>query len=107
MHPQSSPLYITFMLRPAIYLLLRSRLLRLLVISVFVPFASAQTVYPPETKAIPIPQMEDLPLADGPFKGTVESLKQYQCPDWFRDGKFGIWAHWGPQAVPGDGDKIP
>jgi alpha-L-fucosidase len=48
--------------------------------------------------------MEDLPLASGPFKGTAESLKQFQCPDWFRDGKFGIWAHWGPQAVPGDGD---
>ena len=63
-----------------------------------------QMVYPPETHAIPIPKMEDLPLAEGPFKGTAESLKQFQCPDWFRDGKFGIWAHWGPQAVTGDGD---
>ena len=63
-----------------------------------------QIVYPPETHAIPIPKMEDLPLANGPFKGTPESLKQFQCPDWFRDAKFGIWAHWGPQAVPGDGD---
>ena len=76
----------------------------LLALLVFIASASAQTEYPPETKAIPIPKMEDLPLVDGPFKGTVESLKQYQCPDWFRDGKFGIWAHWGPQAVPGDGD---
>jgi alpha-L-fucosidase len=64
----------------------------------------AQMVYPPETHAIPIPQMADLPLAKGPFKGTAESLQQFQCPAWFRDGKFGIWAHWGPQAVPGDGD---
>ncbi len=65
---------------------------------------SAQIEYPPETHALPIPKMEDLPLANGPFKGTPESLKQFQCPDWFRDAKFGIWAHWGPQAVPGDGD---
>ncbi|WP_212698451.1 alpha-L-fucosidase [Vallitalea pronyensis] len=36
----------------------------------------------------------------GPFKATDESLKQYQCPQWFRDAKFGIWAHWGPQCVP-------
>jgi alpha-L-fucosidase len=43
-------------------------------------------------------------IADGPFKGEMESLKQYQCPDWFRDAKFGIWAHWGPQAVPMMGD---
>jgi len=45
-----------------------------------------------------------LPVANGPFQPTAESLKQYQYPDWFRDAKFGIWAHWGPQAVPMDGD---
>ena len=64
----------------------------------------AQVDYPPETKAIPIPAMESMPLVDGPFKGTPDSLKQFQCPQWFLDAKFGIWAHWGPQAVPGDGD---
>lgn len=46
----------------------------------------------------------DLPIAKGPFEPTAESLTQYQYPDWFRDAKFGIWAHWGPQAVPMDGD---
>ncbi len=40
----------------------------------------------------------------GPFKPTEQSLKQYQYPEWFRDAKFGIWAHWGPQAVPRHGD---
>ena len=45
-----------------------------------------------------------LPVADGPFKDTAESLAGYKCPDWFRDAKFGIWAHWGPQAVPMEGD---
>jgi alpha-L-fucosidase len=44
------------------------------------------------------------PVADGPYKATMDSLKQYQCPEWFRDAKFGIWAHWGPQAVPMNGD---
>jgi alpha-L-fucosidase len=34
----------------------------------------------------------------------MDSLKQYKCPDWFRDAKFGMWAHWGPQAVPMMGD---
>jgi len=46
----------------------------------------------------------EMPIAPGPFQPTLESLKQYQCPEWFRDAKFGIWAHWGPQAVPMDGD---
>ena len=40
----------------------------------------------------------------GPFKGTRESLKAYQIPAWFRDAKFGIWAHWGPQSAPEYGD---
>lgn len=39
-----------------------------------------------------------------PFLPTYDSLKNYQCPEWFRDAKFGIWAHWGPQSVPMFGD---
>lgn len=46
-----------------------------------------------------------LPHADGPFKPTWASLASgYKTPDWFRDAKFGIWAHWGPQCEPEDGD---
>jgi alpha-L-fucosidase len=40
----------------------------------------------------------------GPFEPTLESFARYECPDWFRDAKFGIWSHWGPQAVPRQGD---
>ena len=36
---------------------------------------------------------------------TWDSLiASYSCPDWFRDAKFGVWSHWGPQAVPGQAD---
>jgi alpha-L-fucosidase len=45
-----------------------------------------------------------LPYPDGPFQPNWESLKQYECPDWFRDAKFGIWAHWSPQCVAEQGD---
>jgi len=45
-----------------------------------------------------------LPIAPGKFAGTMVSLTNYSCPEWFRDAKFGIWAHWGPQAVPMEGD---
>lgn len=38
------------------------------------------------------------------FSPTFESLSQYQCPEWFRNVKFGIWSHWGPQSVPMYGD---
>ena len=44
------------------------------------------------------------PMATGPFQPTWESLQRYQVPEWFRDAKFGIWAHWGPQCQPERGD---
>jgi alpha-L-fucosidase len=44
------------------------------------------------------------PIAGGPFKPDWNSLTNYQTPDWFRDAKFGIWAHWGPQCEPEEGD---
>lgn len=47
---------------------------------------------------------QTLPIAAGPFHPTMESLTHYKYPEWFRDAKFGIWAHWGPQSVPMDGD---
>jgi alpha-L-fucosidase len=44
------------------------------------------------------------PIANGPFKASLESLKDNHYPTWFTEGKLGIWAHWGPQAVPMEGD---
>src|SRR5882757_11094387 len=44
------------------------------------------------------------PIAAGPIKPTWESLKTQRIPDWFRDAKFGIWAHWSAQCVPERGD---
>jgi alpha-L-fucosidase len=44
-------------------------------------------------------------IAPGPFKPDWDSLTAgYQAPDWFRDAKFGIWAHWSAQCVPEAGD---
>lgn len=47
---------------------------------------------------------DTLEIAEGPFKPTWESLRQFQCPDWFRDAKLAFWSHWGPQSVPMYGD---
>lgn len=39
------------------------------------------------------------------FEPTWQSLASgFRAPDWFRDAKFGIWAHWGPQGVAMAGD---
>jgi alpha-L-fucosidase len=47
---------------------------------------------------------EDYPIAKGHYNGTADSLKEFRIPEWFRDAKFGMWAHWGPQSGVEDGD---
>ena len=65
--------------------------------------AAPEPVLPPAPTPIPAPP--GFGVAVGPFQPTWESLAGgYQVPDWFRDAKFGIWAHWGPQCQPEMGD---
>lgn len=55
--------------------------------------------------APPTPLPENRTVAPGPFQPTWDSLaKNYQTPEWFRDAKFGLWAHWSAQCVPEEGD---
>lgn len=51
-----------------------------------------------------IPGNDSPLLAKGPFQPTWDSLSAYHVPDWFRNAKFGMWAHWGPQCQPEAGD---
>lgn len=41
----------------------------------------------------------------GPFHPTWEGLGAYEIPDWYVDGKFGIFIHWGVYAVPAFGNE--
>ncbi len=43
-------------------------------------------------------------VEQGPFSPSWESVSAWECPEWFKDAKFGIWAHWGPQCEAEDGD---
>lgn len=43
-------------------------------------------------------------IASGPYAPTWESLEAWECPEWFKDAKFGLWAHWGPQCEAESGD---
>jgi alpha-L-fucosidase len=51
-----------------------------------------------------IEQYLNEPIAKGPFKPTWESLENYKTPAWYRNAKFGMWAHWGPQCQPESSD---
>ncbi|NWJ52482.1 MAG: alpha-L-fucosidase [Bacteroidetes bacterium] len=48
----------------------------------------------------------DFPIASGKFGPSWESINDnYQrTPDWWREAKFGIFIHWGPQASGMSGD---
>jgi alpha-L-fucosidase len=46
-----------------------------------------------------------LTVADGPYPADWKAMSRlYQAPGWWRDAKFGAWAHWDPQSMPEDGD---
>ena len=60
--------------------------------------AAAVTVSTANTQA-------DAKSKKAPFEASWESLAAGNAtPDWFRDAKLGIWAHWGPQCIPERGD---
>jgi len=39
-----------------------------------------------------------------PFDPSWESLEKYECPEWFRDAKLGIFVHWGLTSLQGVDD---
>ena len=41
----------------------------------------------------------------GPYATSWDSLEAYTFPQWYEDGKFGIFIHWGPYAVPAFGNE--
>jgi alpha-L-fucosidase len=46
-----------------------------------------------------------LPVAVGPYPADWKGLSRiYTVPDWWREAKFGAWAHWDPQSMPEQGD---
>jgi len=43
--------------------------------------------------------------ATGPFTADWKAIGlAYSTPQWWRDAKFGAWAHWDPQSMPEQGD---
>ena len=47
---------------------------------------------------------KDVPVEKGAYTPDWESLSEWECPEWFKDAKFGLWAHWGPQCQAMGGD---
>ena len=50
-------------------------------------------------------QQIDTVIAQGPYDATWASLSRHPIPDWYQNGKLGIFVHWGPYAVPAFGNE--
>ena len=44
-------------------------------------------------------------ISAGPFSASWESLEKNTIPQWYLDGKFGIFIHWGVYSVPAFGNE--
>lgn len=69
----------------------------------FAFFCAGALVAAQETYRIPVSEADET-MQTGRFEPTWQSLMQHETPEWFRNAKFGIWAHWGAQCVEGSGD---
>lgn len=47
----------------------------------------------------------DLVIASGKYKDNWQSLSEHKTPEWFSNGKFGIFIHWGVYSVPAFGNE--
>jgi len=49
--------------------------------------------------------LPQLKVTDGPYESDwTEISRIYTVPAWWREAKFGAWAHWDPQSMPEKGD---
>lgn len=44
-------------------------------------------------------------IKEGKYKDNLASLANHKAPDWFTNGKFGIFIHWGVFSVPAYGNE--
>ena len=75
-------------------------------VNLLIVFAVACMVYAQQENQqyqVPVSEVHEQ-MMTGKYAPTMASLQNHQTPEWFRDAKFGIWAHWGPQCVEGSGD---
>ncbi len=64
----------------------------------------SQEIPPRVTIKLPNDKAKDIP--SGPFSDNWESIKaNYKTPEWFINGKFGIFIHWGVYSVPAAGSE--
>ena len=48
---------------------------------------------------------KSIPSIPGPFQDTWRSLSHFRVPEWYINGKFGLFIHWGAYAVPAFGNE--
>lgn len=67
----------------------------------FLLFALCVPAFAEPVPGVDVEEHLDFPIEGGPFEPTWDSIGSQHpgTPEWFRDAKFGVWIHWGPQAA--------
>ncbi len=61
---------------------------------------------PPARVTVDLPNGRAADIPQGPYIDSWESIRSnYEIPQWFIDGKFGIFIHWGVYSVPAAGSE--
>ena len=55
-------------------------------------FCCMATMAKAQEYRIPVSEQNEQ-MQKGQYEPTWESLKTHETPEWFRNAKFGIWAH--------------
>src|SRR5262245_33282117 len=65
----------------------------------------ASPARPQDARVAEAVRQVDAVVAKGPFAPQWPSLEKFQVPQWYLDGKFGIFIHWGVYSVPAFGNE--
>jgi alpha-L-fucosidase len=74
-------------------------------LTIVLPYAPAGSASAAEARMEKAMKTIDDGVAAGPFKPAWESLESQKVPQWYLDGKFGIFIHWGVYCVPAFGNE--
>ena len=75
-------------------------------VSITFLFSTVFAQEPPPRVTIDLPNGRAADFPPGPYTDSWESIRaNYVTPEWFIDGKFGIFMHWGVYSVPAAGSE--
>ncbi len=85
---------------------MKSKFIAIALLTTVVSYTAFAQQDPPPRVTISLPGGHAADIPAGPYTDSWESIRDnYHTPEWFEDGKFGIFIHWGVYSVPAAGSE--